>query len=57
MGVVIIPPVPAFYHHPKTIDDIVNQTVMRTLDQLGIHVDAAERWPGLGKARKSKSHS
>src|SRR6266851_1053842 len=47
MGVVIIPPVPAFYNHPRTIDDIVNQTVMRILDQFDLHIDVAERWNGI----------
>lgn len=46
MGVVIFPPVPAFYTQPKTIDDIVDQTAMRVLDQFGIHVPAAKRWDG-----------
>lgn len=46
MGVVISPPVPAFYQHPKTIDDLVDQTVMRLLDQLDVHVDEAPRWDG-----------
>ncbi len=46
MGVSIIPPVPAFYHHPKSIDDIVNQTVMRTLDQFGVHLETSQRWEG-----------
>lgn len=47
MGVVISPPVPAFYQRPKTIDDLVDQTVMRLLDQLGIHLDEAPRWDGV----------
>lgn len=46
MGVVISPPVPAFYQRPETIDEIVDQTVMRLLDQLGIHLDEAPRWDG-----------
>ncbi len=46
MGVVIFPPVPAFYNHPKTIDDIVNQTVMRVLDQFDIHLPSNDRWDG-----------
>ena len=46
MGAVIFPPVPAFYQRPATVDDIVNQTVMRVLDQFGVHLDAAERWTG-----------
>jgi 4-hydroxy-3-polyprenylbenzoate decarboxylase len=46
MGVVITPPVPAFYNHPKTIDDLVNHTVNRLLDLFDIHLDVAERWSG-----------
>jgi flavin prenyltransferase len=47
MGAVLLPPVPAFYHRPKTIDDIVNQTVGRVLDQLQIeHKDLFKRWSG-----------
>jgi 4-hydroxy-3-polyprenylbenzoate decarboxylase len=49
MGVVIAPPVPAFYSSPSTIDEIVNYTAARLLDQFGIHVDMA-RWPGLNPA-------
>ncbi|MEK6405758.1 MAG: UbiX family flavin prenyltransferase [Acidobacteriota bacterium] len=47
MGVVIIPPVPAFYNHPRTIDDIINHIVVRILDQFEIHLDAANRWDGV----------
>ena len=47
MGVVIIPPVPAFYNHPQTLDDMINHVVMRALDQFGIHIDAATRWDGM----------
>jgi 4-hydroxy-3-polyprenylbenzoate decarboxylase len=46
MGVVIIPPVPAFYNHPQTIDDIINHIVMRALDQFGIFTDVGTRWDG-----------
>jgi flavin prenyltransferase len=44
MGAVILPPVPAFYNHPQSIEEMVNHIVMRTLDQFGIHTDLAERW-------------
>jgi 4-hydroxy-3-polyprenylbenzoate decarboxylase len=44
MGAVIFPPVPAFYHRPKTLDDIINQTVTRILDQFEIDVSLFERW-------------
>ena len=44
MGAVILPPVPAFYNHPQSIDAMVDHVVMRTLDQFGIHIDLAGRW-------------
>ncbi len=47
MGAAILPPVPAFYNHPRTLDDVLNHVVMRILDQLGIHVDLARRWDGV----------
>jgi len=47
MGASIVPPVPAFYGRPQTIDDIVNFTVARLLDQLDIHIDVGDRWMGL----------
>jgi flavin prenyltransferase len=47
MGVVISPPVPAFYNRPESIEAIVDQTVMRLLDQLGIHLDETPRWDGV----------
>ena len=47
MGAVIAPPVPAFYVRPDTIDDIVDQTVVRLLDQLDLHLDVPGRWQGL----------
>jgi len=47
IGVVICPPVPAFYNRPQTIDDIVNHTVARLLDQLDIHLDVQSRWQGM----------
>jgi 4-hydroxy-3-polyprenylbenzoate decarboxylase len=44
LGAVIFPPVPAFYNRPKTLLDIVDQSCMRMLDQLGISVESAPRW-------------
>lgn len=44
MGAVIFPPVPAFYHRPKTLDDVINQTVTRILDQFDIETELFERW-------------
>ena len=43
-GAIIMPPVPAFYHHPRTIDDIVNQTVGRALDLFDIDAGIVKRW-------------
>lgn len=47
MGAVILPPVPAFYTHPQTVDDIVDHTVGRILDQFGIELKGATRWTGV----------
>lgn len=44
IGAVILPPVPAFYHKPETIIDIVDQTVGKTLDCLGVEHDLFQRW-------------
>ena len=46
MGAMVMPPLPAFYNHPRTIDDIVDYTVARLLDQFGLEVSGAERWVG-----------
>jgi 4-hydroxy-3-polyprenylbenzoate decarboxylase len=43
-GAIIMPPVPGFYSKPKTIDDIVNQSVGRALDLVGIHLPLVLRW-------------
>ena len=56
MGTVILPPMPAFYNHPQTVDDVVEHTVARILDQFGIEVPSALRWDGemgVGKASGS----
>jgi flavin prenyltransferase len=57
MGAVIFPPVPAFYHHPKTIEDIIDQTVLRILDQFGLHLSSPARWSGeMAVSIKKPSH-
>ncbi|HID8740646.1 TPA: UbiX family flavin prenyltransferase [Enterobacter mori] len=49
LGAVIMPPVPAFYHRPQTLDDIINLTVNRVLDQFDIDLpeDLFTRWQGV----------
>jgi len=47
MGVVILPPVPAFYNHPQNLDDMINHVTMRILDQFDIHLDVMNRWDGV----------
>jgi 4-hydroxy-3-polyprenylbenzoate decarboxylase len=46
MGVCIMPPMPAFYDHPKSLDDVVDQIVARVLDQFNIEVPFIKRWDG-----------
>jgi flavin prenyltransferase len=62
MGAIIMPPQPAFYHHPTSLDDIINQTVNRILDMFDIYLerdlfqrwqtDSGERTFTLGKERR-----
>ncbi|CAM5640699.1 non-oxidative hydroxyarylic acid decarboxylases subunit B [Streptomyces fumanus] len=51
MGVRIVPPMPAFYNHPATVEDVVEHIVSRVLDQLGLPADGARRWDGMRAAR------
>jgi 4-hydroxy-3-polyprenylbenzoate decarboxylase len=46
IGVAICPPVPAFYNHPKTLDDIVNHSITRVLDLFNIETNLIKRWQG-----------
>jgi 4-hydroxy-3-polyprenylbenzoate decarboxylase len=46
MGAVVMPPVPAFYTRPQSLDDVVNHTVARLLDQFGIDAPGLARWTG-----------
>lgn len=47
-GAILVPPMPAFYHRPQTLDDIINHTVNRVLDLMGVELekDLFERWQG-----------
>ena len=47
MGAIVFPPTPAFYNHPASVDDIVDQTALRILDQFDIELPSASRWSGL----------
>jgi 4-hydroxy-3-polyprenylbenzoate decarboxylase len=46
MGAVVLPPMPAFYHRPKGLDDIVNHTVARVLDRLDLPQTLVAEWRG-----------
>ncbi len=44
MGAHLLPPVPSFYHQPKTIEDIIDQTIGKVFDYMGIEHDLFKRW-------------
>jgi 4-hydroxy-3-polyprenylbenzoate decarboxylase len=44
MGGIIMPPVPAFYHHPVTIEDLINQTTGKVFDLFSIDAKLFQRW-------------
>ncbi|MFS4092123.1 non-oxidative hydroxyarylic acid decarboxylases subunit B [Streptomyces sp. AF1A] len=50
-GVQLVPPMPAFYNHPQSVDDIVDHVVARVLDQFDLPAPAARRWEGMRAAR------
>ncbi len=54
-GAVIMPAVPAFYHHPKTIDDLVAQYVCRVLAQIGLAQEKMYRWAGTPASKKAEA--
>lgn len=47
MGARVMPPMPAFYNRPQSLDDMVNHVVGRVLDQFEIHLDVVKRWGGM----------
>ena len=47
MGGIVFPPLPAFYHRPQTVDELVNDTVERVLQTLGLHDARPREWQGL----------
>ena len=52
MGVRLVPPMPAFYNHPRSVEDIVDHIVARVLDQFDLPAPAARRWEGMRAARE-----
>jgi len=54
MGAHLLPPVPSFYHQPKTLDDIIDQTIGKVFDYIGIEHDLFKRW---GEKRKDLKDS
>ena len=53
-GAVILPPMPAFYHQPATIMDLIHQSIGKALDQVGIEHDLFKRWQGHGRGVAAK---
>lgn len=51
-GATIMPPVPAFYHRPTTIEQLIDQTLGRALDQLSLETDLVSRWSGARAATR-----
>ncbi len=60
MGAILVPPMPAFYHRPQTLDDVINQNVNRVLDLLDIDLpgDLFDRWSGprYAPTRRGEGH-
>lgn len=54
MGAVIAPPVPAFYHRPRSVAELVSLTVARLLDQFGLELPDTRRWQGLPANRAAQ---
>ena len=53
MGGIVFPPVPAFYQKPRTVDDIVDQTVGRVIERMGLGDASAPEWTGGGRTPSS----
>lgn len=52
LGAVILPPMPAFYQRPETVEDVVDHTVARVLDRLGLPQDLSPEWTGRAVRKK-----
>jgi len=53
-GAVILPPMPAFYHKPTSIMDLIHQSIGKALDQVAIEHDLFKRWAGHGRSELSR---
>jgi 4-hydroxy-3-polyprenylbenzoate decarboxylase len=54
-GAVVMPAIPAFYHHPQTIDDLVTQYICRVLAQINLAQENMYRWTGQARAKKAEA--
>jgi 4-hydroxy-3-polyprenylbenzoate decarboxylase len=57
MGAHILPPVPSFYHQPETIEDIIDQTIGKVLDYMGIEHDLFKRWGENKQIKKPRKQN
>ncbi|MCZ6597344.1 MAG: UbiX family flavin prenyltransferase [Planctomycetota bacterium] len=57
LGAVILPAAPGFYHHPRSIDDLVEHVVGKILDRLGVEHAVGARWQGLDEPPKEEGTS
>ncbi|MEU6265425.1 non-oxidative hydroxyarylic acid decarboxylases subunit B [Saccharopolyspora shandongensis] len=55
LGAQMVPPMPAFYNHPESVDDIVDHITARVLDQFDLPTPNARRWIGIRAAREQRS--
>jgi 4-hydroxy-3-polyprenylbenzoate decarboxylase len=53
MGAIVFPPLPAFYHRPQTIEQMVDHTIGRVLDLVGLEQELSPRWSGMGQIGES----
>lgn len=54
MGAIIAPPIPGFYHHPTTVEDLVDSSVDRVLDLMGVGDNSVRRWSGPSRERETQ---
>jgi 4-hydroxy-3-polyprenylbenzoate decarboxylase len=54
-GAIVMPAIPAFYHQPKTIEDLITQYVCRVLAQIDLPQEKMYRWTGQGAAKKAEA--